>query len=529
MPALTATDRETPNPEPEVPEGSRAVQPSSKAAQWDRWRFVWAAALVVNGIFFTQVWVSTFSDQIGNNFRPILAAVFAMVGAYYTWRSNKSIAGEPSGRGILALVLSCLLLGATSVLHIVRVYLLANAALLLCFVWATSGFERARRFSRVAFLTFFMLPDLPEEYRSYLFIPLQHLSTFCAASLARLFVPIQVYNGHFFLVNGHRYDVAPGCSGLSMWAYFLFAFAIWQVFKKYRPAGYLVAFALDPVLTLTLNMVRLAITAIVGFYFSQAAALSIHTNLELGLVPIGLFILWHVGQRFEQTSTSKTNADASLLLSQTFAPKTGIVSQISSNSLLWKLTVTAILSLATIGSVSLAHCMTKAQVSTARPLQFPMQFAQWRVDERAKQTILPDAIARIYRSQSGETVAVAVRRNAANAVLHDLTSCLSALEAKPVTLREEVVPTAPAPLRTSLVRFERNNKTKLALLWFQSGTETASNRWSWRGLSMTSPTVRNAPYYSQGEVSLVATNDVDKDLQTLRQCAADVFKTLAQP
>jgi hypothetical protein len=83
-----------------------------------------------------------------------------------------------------------------------------------------------------------------------------------------------------------------------MWASFLFAFALWQMFLKYRPMAYLVAVVLDPILTLGLNSIRLFITAMVAHFYSVQTAVAIHSNLEYFLVPPGLLVLWYVGARF---------------------------------------------------------------------------------------------------------------------------------------------------------------------------------------------------------------------------------------
>lgn len=155
-----------------------------------------------------------------------------------------------------------------------------------------------RAFFPVIFLSFFTLPDLPEEFRSQICIPMQQLSTILSAESAKLLIPL-TYHSHYFYVKGVEYDVAPECSGLSMWACFLFTFAIWQSFKSYKPMAYVVAFFFDPVLTLTLNTVRLALTALVAFYASEQQAIAIHAKLEFVLVPIGILLLWTLSSRFE--------------------------------------------------------------------------------------------------------------------------------------------------------------------------------------------------------------------------------------
>ena len=207
----------------------------------------------------------------------------------------------PSNGAVIALVTTCLTILVTGNLHTARVFLFANIALLLSFAWTFFGWQRCKVLAPAAFLSLFTLPDLPEEFRAYLFIPLQHICTVTAGEVAKLFVPL-TYSGHMFTVDGQQLNVAPSCAGLGMWACFLFAFAIWQGFKKYKPSAYLAAFITDPILVMTLNTVRIALTAIVAHYHSMRLALEIHAKLEFILVPLGLFILWKVGAHFAESN-----------------------------------------------------------------------------------------------------------------------------------------------------------------------------------------------------------------------------------
>jgi exosortase len=263
-----------------------------------RWLTLWLVLLAANAVCFAVVWATTLSTD---NVRQLLAATASALSAFLIWKKTASTSAAPSHIGALALICLCTLISVSGYFHITRIFLLANIALLLAFVWTFYGLERCKKFAPPAFLALFTLPDLPEEFRAYLFIPLQHICTFTAAETAKLFIPI-TYAGHMFTVKGHPFDVAPSCSGLGMWACFLFAFAIWQAFKPYKPKAYLAAFLLDPILTLTLNTVRIALTAIVAYYQSVSVAMAIHSNLEFILVPIGLVILWKVGQYYAEKS-----------------------------------------------------------------------------------------------------------------------------------------------------------------------------------------------------------------------------------
>ncbi|CAN5419345.1 hypothetical protein BH10CYA1_BH10CYA1_02370 [soil metagenome] len=279
--------------------------PSVVKCRPNQWLTIWTAMLAINGGCYMVVWLNSLG---ADPLRQILAGALTALSAYLAWKkdaSNKSDQSstqhKPSKFAFIALVTTCLIILVTGNLHTARVFLFANIALLMSFAWAFFGWQRCKVLAPAAFLSLFTLPDLPEEFRAYLFIPLQHICTVTAGEIAKLFVPL-TYSGHVFTVDGQQLNVAPSCAGLGMWACFLFAFAIWQGFKKYKPSAYLAAFITDPILVMTLNTVRIALTAIVAHYHSMRLALEIHSKLEFILVPLGLFILWKVGAHFAESN-----------------------------------------------------------------------------------------------------------------------------------------------------------------------------------------------------------------------------------
>lgn len=274
--------------------------PIGQSSAKNGWILVWSSLLLINGLFCLQVWITTLHPHLNDNVRPILSVAIAALSGWTIWRHSPPAVEQSSKIGILSLIVAAILVGFSGCFHMMRLYLLVNIALPVVFIWAFFGAAHSKKFAPAAFVSLFALPDLPEEFRAYLFIPLQHICTVGAAEIARLFIPI-TYSGHIFVVNHQHFDVAPSCSGLSMWACFLFAFAIWQTFKAYKPAAYVIAFFMDPILVVALNTVRLTITALVAFYQSPKAAMAIHSNLEFILVPLGLLLLWKVGAYFAES------------------------------------------------------------------------------------------------------------------------------------------------------------------------------------------------------------------------------------
>lgn len=258
----------------------------------------WLVALALHCVFVGQVWVSSLGPELRDNLKQILAAAFVAIALRIKWSKARRLQVAPSHKGFCVLVGCTVLVLAAAFLNLMDLFFYANIGLFAAFLWAAFGLKSAKLFLPVVFLALFAGPDLPEEFRAYIGIPMQHLSTIMSAELAQLFIPLR-YEGHHFFVKGLEYNVAPECGGLSMWSCFLFAFAIWQALKSYRPIAYILAAFIDPILTLVLNMVRLAATAVIAYFGSQQAALTVHSTLEFALVPPGLALLWFISSRFE--------------------------------------------------------------------------------------------------------------------------------------------------------------------------------------------------------------------------------------
>lgn len=159
-------------------------------------------------------------------------------------------------------------------------------------------------------------------------------------------------------------------------------------------------------------------------------------------------------------------------------------------------------------------------------MKLPKELGDWKTFESPTDISKADVIARKYMNKAGSMAGVVVRTSPSNAVLHDLTSCLINAQANPVVENDEHIQTHSGTLSASLVSFEMKNAQKLALLWFQAGTQTASNRWSWRLISSTSPAVREAPIYFQAEVTIKSSGDKQTDITHLRELSTCIYEEL---
>ncbi len=198
----------------------------------------------------------------------------------------------------------------------------------------------------------------------------------------------------------------------------------------------------------------------------------------------------------------------------------------TNSSIFLRSVITVALSVAAIGSFRLAQATTSTKAFKTEPLKLAKEIGNWKAIESASDLSKPDVVARKFISKDGAIVGVVVRSNPSNAVLHDLSSCLINAQAKPVVERDEQMQLQSGTLTTSLISFELKKVKKLGLLWFQHGDKTASNRWTWRLISSTTPSVRDAPIFYQVEVTTKASENTASDIASLRAMSGHMYEAL---
>lgn len=289
-----------------VADAQPAKMPTANSAN-RAWFLLWAVQLVV--LLYpavTTAYCEIAKRSLNDNFIQFAALVAGGVSAWRLLKSGRDIEHSPSTLGTVALGAMAIVCFLGYLCHMTTLYDISIITMVGLFVLATRGAAKFKHYLPLILFSFFLIPDMPEEVRLKISLPLQMLTTNGTVALAHLFIPISSV-GHTFVVNGHPFDVAPGCSGLNMWISFLFAFGIWQLIERFRPPAYLIIGTAILAITLSLNVVRLFITALVAYYVSQKQALDIHTNLEAVLVPLGLVLLFYLGGRLrsgEQTTSA---------------------------------------------------------------------------------------------------------------------------------------------------------------------------------------------------------------------------------
>lgn len=142
------------------------------------------------------------------------------------------------------------------------------------------------------------------------------------------------------------------------------------------------------------------------------------------------------------------------------------------------LTITAALCAATFGSFRLAQAMTQAHSTASTLMHLPIELGTWMIAKNAQDVTQTDVIVRHYISPEGIRAGVIVRKNAANAVLHDLSSCLINAQAKSEVLSQLELKAFDGVVHASLLKIKLPAESeKLFVTWFQAARQTAGNRW----------------------------------------------------
>lgn len=169
--------------------------------------------------------------------------------------------------------------------------------------------------------------------------------------------------------------------------------------------------------------------------------------------------------------------------------------------------------------------LNRAEQIKLPPLQFPNHLPGWTAIKAPNNVDMADAFERVYVSQKGPAT-LDIRRSRHSGVLHDLTSCLIAANTHPIVIGQVPIAGEGGAQTGELVRYFADGKNNLALMWFQSKSVTATDRWQWRWLSIADEKVRTAPLSYQAEITVEESGNDKTDIIRLAAFAATVFQQL---
>jgi exosortase/archaeosortase family protein len=227
-----------------------------------------------------------------------VSVVFLLLGIFRKLENRPELSFQLRAPGVFVVFLLSLLQVLAIIFHMTFARSIVLFLTIGVLLWTLLGRRGLRHFLPVLLFAAFAFTKTPEEVTQYLTIPLQHLSAHAVVAVLKPFVPI-TGKGHLFTVNGHKFDVAPSCSGLNQWVALSYFFLLSAMFIRYKIIGFVVGLSADPVITLGMNVIRLTITALVAYVSTVENALAIHTNIEFLIFPFGVAALWLGLRRFK--------------------------------------------------------------------------------------------------------------------------------------------------------------------------------------------------------------------------------------
>lgn len=232
---------------------------------------------------------------------PLCVVIAILAYATYKKKSELSFSdGSLNYAGIAFLTsMAALRLGAT-IFYCFRLELLGLIGMFAGLIWSLTSNKTFSYWFPSFLFSLLLIPEIPNDQRLVVSQPMQRISADLAMLLAQTIIPIK-HEGNTLWVKGDYFEVAPECSGLNMWVAYFGLLLLFQLFVRCRLWFYPAVCLAVPLITIVLNSVRIAITALVAYFSSFESAMSIHSNLEYVTFPLGLLLLWLIGKKFYVT------------------------------------------------------------------------------------------------------------------------------------------------------------------------------------------------------------------------------------
>jgi exosortase/archaeosortase family protein len=255
------------------------------------WAAGWSILLFMLLAHAAPAWIEVVSkNDVGKNWIPLFSFPVLVFGIYKYWKSRPTFAESLDNFGLLFLFVTSIVTAFASYFAFERLSWAGLLAMIIGVLWSIAGRNYYSYWSPVLLFSVEILPGAPLAAEQWATSHLQRLSAQFAGDLAGLFIPITTL-ANSFTIKDNTYQIAPACTGLSLWTSFVFIILLWNLFKPVKSLKLFSIVALSVMLSMVLNAARLSITALVAYHWNSQTALAIHTNLDFILFPIGLAVL----------------------------------------------------------------------------------------------------------------------------------------------------------------------------------------------------------------------------------------------
>jgi len=255
------------------------------------WSASWCIVLALLLAHAAPDWFTTVSKtDVANNWIPLFSLPLLIFGVFKYWKNRPKFSILLDDFGLLFLIAMSLLTAFGSYFAFERLSWLGLLGMIGGLLWSLTGRRYCSYWAPLFFFSIEIIPGAPLAAEQWATAQLQLLSAQFAGGIAGLFIPITTL-ANSFTIKGTTYQIAPACTGLSLWTSFVFMILLWNLFRPAKLVKLFWAVSLSIVVSMVLNAARLSITALVAYYWSRDTALAIHSNLDFLLFPIGLATL----------------------------------------------------------------------------------------------------------------------------------------------------------------------------------------------------------------------------------------------
>jgi exosortase/archaeosortase family protein len=398
------------------------------------------------------------------------------------------------------------------------VYWASFIGLLAGFCWAIAGGKTLLRWFPFFLFSAFMLPIVNAEIQMAVSLPLQMASTWLTAQISGLFIPV-IYQHNLLYIRDDIFEITGDCSGLQSWLGFLFAGLIRQMFDGTDTRELVMLLPFSLILALLLNGLRLMITALVAYHVSADQAVSIHTNLDFVLLPIGFFFIWEAGGWFRKRKASISNETINREPERS-CPKTCVLG------------LTALLLLL----LGVGHYLFQIPLQVVdRPIMLSKKIDNWSgVDEPLSQEemrILAGRaiINRRYQQEGGRYLWVTLLESSSIQYIHNFLGCLISQGVQPEMSGKMLIRSERGVIGVPVMTYRYHGNRFYELLWYQWDGGSAQNRWEWYQNILMERLQHRGHHWKVVTLTMpISSADTQKDLAALQRFSQELFKAIEQ-